>query len=68
MVALDDALEDLAKLDARRSKIIELRYFGGLTIEETAEVLGVSVRTVNNDARLARAWLKASLAGKSLAS
>ncbi len=67
VVALDDALEDLAKLDARRSKIIELRYFGGLTIEETAEVLGVSVRTVNKDARLARAWLKASLAGKSLA-
>jgi RNA polymerase sigma factor (TIGR02999 family) len=54
---LDDALKELAKLDARQSKIVELRFFGGLTTEEIAEVLGVSTATIERDWRCARAWL-----------
>jgi RNA polymerase sigma factor (TIGR02999 family) len=57
LVALDDALEALAAVDSRKGKIVELRFFGGLSIEETAEVLGVSRETVVRDWRLARAWL-----------
>ena len=57
LVALDEALERLAKLDARQSKIVELRYFGGLSEEETGEVLGISSRTVKRDWRVAKAWL-----------
>ncbi len=57
LVALDDALVDLARLDPRKGRIIELRVFGGLTIEETAAVLDVSGTTVINDFRSARAWL-----------
>jgi RNA polymerase sigma factor (TIGR02999 family) len=57
LIALDDALERLAKLDARRSKIVELRFFGGLNEEETGAVLGVSARTVKRDWRVAKAWL-----------
>lgn len=57
LVALDDALVKLAKLDIRRSKIVELRFFGGLSEEETGEVLGVSTRTVKRDWRVAKAWL-----------
>jgi RNA polymerase sigma factor (TIGR02999 family) len=57
IVALHEALEALQTVDARKSKIVEMRYFGGLSIEETAEALGVSVRTVNRDWRLARSWL-----------
>ena len=57
LVALDEALEELAKLDARQARIVELRFFGGLTIEEAAEVLKVSTGTVRRDWRLARAWL-----------
>ncbi|MEO6723826.1 MAG: sigma-70 family RNA polymerase sigma factor [Blastocatellia bacterium] len=57
LVALDDALNSLAALDPQQSRVIELRYFGGLTIEETAEVLGVSDTTVEREWRLARAWL-----------
>lgn len=57
LVALDDALTSLAALDPQQSRIIELRYFGGLTIEETAEALGVSDTTVEREWRLARAWL-----------
>jgi RNA polymerase sigma factor (TIGR02999 family) len=57
VVALDDALTRLAGLDPRQAQIVELRYFGGLTEEETAEALGVSVRTVRRDWVLARAWL-----------
>ena len=58
LVALNDALTELAKKDARKSQVIELRFFGGLSVEETAEVLGVSVETVHRDWRLARAWLR----------
>jgi len=64
ILALDEALEALARIDRRKSRVVELRYFGGLSIEETAEVLGVSVDTVKRDWRLARAWLLAELAGK----
>lgn len=61
LVALDDALDALAALDAQQSRIIELRYFGGLTIEETAHVLEVSPATVKNKWTLARTWLHREL-------
>jgi RNA polymerase sigma factor (TIGR02999 family) len=57
LVALDDALTSLSRMDARKGKIVELRFFGGLSVEETAEVLKVSAETVTRDWRLARAWL-----------
>jgi RNA polymerase sigma factor (TIGR02999 family) len=63
LVALDDALNQLAEMDERKAKIVELRYFGGLSIEETAEVLGVSVPTVNREWRMAKAWLYSEIAG-----
>jgi RNA polymerase sigma factor (TIGR02999 family) len=59
--ALNDTLEALAKQEPRRAKVIELRYFGGLTVEETAEALGVSPQTVLRDWKLARAWLAVEL-------
>jgi RNA polymerase sigma factor (TIGR02999 family) len=57
LVALDDALSALAETDLRKSRVVELRFFGGLTVEETAEVLKVSPETVMRDWRLAKAWL-----------
>jgi RNA polymerase sigma-70 factor (ECF subfamily) len=57
LVALDDALHALAKFDERKSRVIELRFFGGLSVEETASVLNVSPDTVMRDWRLAKAWL-----------
>jgi RNA polymerase sigma factor (TIGR02999 family) len=57
LVALDDALQALAAVDERKAKVVELRFFGGLSIEETAEVLKVSVETVVRDWRLAKMWL-----------
>lgn len=57
LLALDDALTALAELDERRSRIVELRFFGGLSLEETAEVLHISPRTVAREWRLAQAWL-----------
>ena len=57
LLALDEALNELAKIDERRSKVVELRYFGGLSIEETAEVLKVKPITVSRDWRWAKAWL-----------
>jgi RNA polymerase sigma factor (TIGR02999 family) len=57
LVALDDALKTLGHLDPRKARLIELRFFGGLTVEETAEVLKVSAVTVKRDWRTARAWL-----------
>jgi RNA polymerase sigma-70 factor (ECF subfamily) len=57
MVALDDALNHLAAVGPRQSKVVELRYFGGMSVEETAEVLGVSTVTVMRDWRAAKAWL-----------
>ena len=61
MVALDEALDALAELDARQARVVELRYFGGLSVEETAEVLKVSPATVRRDWSLARAWLHREL-------
>ena len=61
LVALDEAMEILAKLNARQSKVVELRFFGGLSIDETAEVLKVSSGTVERDWSLARAWLHREL-------
>jgi RNA polymerase sigma factor (TIGR02999 family) len=61
--ALDDALESLARIDPRRAKVIELRFFGGLSVEETAAVLRVSPQTVMRDWRLARAWIARELRG-----
>jgi len=57
LVALDDALNELAKVDERKGKVVELRFFGGLSVEETADVLDVSVETVMRDWKLAKAWL-----------
>lgn len=57
LIDLDEALERFSRLDARKSQVVELRYFGGLSIEETAEVLGVSPATVKRDWEVARAWL-----------
>ncbi|MEW6210821.1 MAG: sigma-70 family RNA polymerase sigma factor [Acidobacteriota bacterium] len=58
VVALDDALTALAELDERKSRIVELRFFGGLSIEETAEVMGVSSGTVMREWTLSKAWLR----------
>lgn len=63
LVALNDALLSLAKLDDRQSRVVELRFFGGLTVEETAEVLKVSEATVRRDWSLARAWLRREMVG-----
>jgi RNA polymerase sigma factor (TIGR02999 family) len=57
VVALDEALNDLAKHDAQQARIVELRFFGGLTVEETAAVLSVSPATVGRDWSMAKAWL-----------
>ncbi|MGA8044590.1 MAG: sigma-70 family RNA polymerase sigma factor [Terracidiphilus sp.] len=57
VLAVNDALNELSALDERQEKIVEMRFFGGLTVEETAEVLGVSVRTVEREWSMARAWL-----------
>ena len=61
VVAVDIALERLAQLDERKSKVFELRFFGGLSLEETAEALGVGTRTVVRDWNFARAWLRREL-------
>jgi len=61
LIALDDALKDLAAIDSRKSDVVELRFFGGLSVEETAEVLKVSRLTVIRDWNSARAWLKAKM-------
>jgi len=63
LVALDEALDGLARLDPRKAKVIEMRFFGGLTVEETAEVLKVSPDTVMRDWKMARAWLMRELTG-----
>ena len=62
LVDLDDALNRLAAMDSQKGRLVELRFFGGLSIEETAEVLGVSVPTVNRGWRAAKAWLTKELA------
>jgi RNA polymerase sigma-70 factor, ECF subfamily len=57
LLALDESLTELARLDPRQSRIVEMRFFGGLSVEETAEVLGISPKTVKRDWAVARAWL-----------
>ena len=61
LIALDDALNALAALDERKARVVELRFFGGLSVEETAEVLAVSPETVMRDWKFARSWLQAEL-------
>ena len=61
VLALDEALERLAEFDPQQERIVELRYFGGLTIEETAEVVGISAATVVREWTIAKAWLRADL-------
>jgi RNA polymerase sigma-70 factor (ECF subfamily) len=61
VVALDDALQELARIDPRRVQVVEMRYFGGLSVKETAEALGVHENTVIRDWALTRAWLKRNL-------
>ncbi len=63
LVALDDALNGLARIDERKSRVVELRFFGGLSVAETAEVLKVSPDTVMRDWRLAKSWLLHELGG-----
>ncbi len=64
LVALDDALEDLTKLDPKQGKLVELRFFAGLSIEESAEVLGVSPATVKREWAVAKAWLYRELSAR----
>ena len=61
LVALDDGLTDLEKLDARKCQAIELRYFAGLSMEEIAQAMNLSVETVRRDIRMAEAWLHRSM-------
>ena len=61
LVALGEALDRLAEVDPRPSQVVELRFFGGFTVEETAEALNISVRTVISDWNTARAWLRYEL-------
>jgi RNA polymerase sigma factor (TIGR02999 family) len=64
LVALDDALEDLGRVDIRKSQVVELRFFGGLSVDETAEALNVSVETVQRDWRFAKVWLLREISGR----
>jgi RNA polymerase sigma factor (TIGR02999 family) len=64
LLALDEALNRLAKFDPQQEKIVELRYFSGFSIQETADVLGISIATVKRDWRAAKAWLHHELAGR----
>lgn len=64
LIALEDALNALAAIDARKARVVELRFFGGLSVEETAEVLAVSPETVMRDWKFARSWLQAELKGE----
>ncbi len=61
LIALDDALTALDSFDSRKCRVIELRFFGGLSVEETSEALGISVATVGREVRLAQAWLRREL-------
>lgn len=64
LLALNEALEALSKIDPRKGRVVELRYFGGLSVEETAEAMGVSPETVKRDWKMAKAWLFAALTGR----
>jgi RNA polymerase sigma factor (TIGR02999 family) len=65
LIALDDSLRTLAQIDPRKARVIELRFFAGLSVDETAEVLKVSADTVLRDWRLARSWLLVDMGGQS---
>ena len=65
VLALDEVLEELQELDTRQAKIIEMRFFGGMTVPEVAEVLGLSTRTIENEWKMCRAWLRKRLEGDS---
>jgi RNA polymerase sigma factor (sigma-70 family) len=65
VLALDDALASLAKRDPRKARVVELRFFGGLSVEETAELLRISPETVLRDWRMAKAWLRRELSPQS---
>jgi len=65
VLSVDEALERLAQLDPQQTRIVELRYFAGLTVEETAEALGISARTVKRDWAMASAWLRTELSRRS---
>ncbi len=67
VLALNEALDALARIDERKARVVELRYFGGLDLDETAQVLGVSVETVKRDWRMAKAWLLGELTKKTMA-
>ena len=64
VLALDGALASLFKFDSRKARVVELRYFGGLSVAETAEVLGISPETAKRDWKMAKAWLFGELSGK----
>jgi RNA polymerase sigma factor (sigma-70 family) len=64
LLALDEALTRLAAIDVRQSQIVELRFFSGLSIEETSAVIGVSRTTVKDDLNMAKAWLRREIGGK----
>jgi len=63
VIALSDALDELAEIDKRKSRVIELRYFGGMTVQETAEALAISPETVARDWKVAKAWLRRRIEG-----
>jgi RNA polymerase sigma factor (TIGR02999 family) len=62
LLAVDEAVERLAALDSQQAQVVEMRYFGGLTVEETAEALGIAERTVKRDWAMAKAWLQTEFA------
>ena len=64
VLALNEALESLSRMDERKGRVVELRYFGGLSVEETAEVLGISPETAKRDWKMAKTWLFSELTGK----
>ena len=64
VIVLDRALDELAAIDADQARVVELRFFGGLTVEETAEVMGTSTGTVKREWSMARAWLRRAVAGE----
>jgi RNA polymerase sigma-70 factor, ECF subfamily len=64
VLAVDEVLARLGTFDPQQARIVEMRYFGGLTVEETAEALGISPRTVKREWAMARAWLGAELSGR----
>jgi RNA polymerase sigma-70 factor (ECF subfamily) len=63
ILAVDEAIARLGEMDPRQAQVVELRYFGGLTVEETADLLGASARTIKRDWAVAQAWLRAELSG-----